>query len=60
MSHDNGESCFDWLLLGLLVTTPFILFGAGELAMQRLFIAGFSVRSRGSFYVNRRNGRSFS
>ena len=38
----------DWLLLGLLVTTPFILFFAGEVAMQRLFIAGFS-KSQESF-----------
>jgi len=38
----------DWLLLGLLVTTPFVLFFVGELAMEKLFLTGFS-KSQESF-----------
>lgn len=38
----------DWLLAGLLLTTPFVLFFAGEWAMRRWFITGFS-RSQESF-----------
>jgi ABC-2 type transport system permease protein len=38
----------DWLLAGLLVTTPLVLYFAGELAMRRWFIAGFS-KSQESF-----------
>jgi len=38
----------DWLLGGLLVTTPLVLFFAGELAMDRLFLSGFS-KSQESF-----------
>jgi len=39
---------FDWLLGGLLVTTPLVLFFAGELAMDRLFLSGYS-KSQESF-----------
>jgi len=38
----------DWLLTGLLLTTPMVLFFAGEFAMDRLFLAGFS-KSQESF-----------
>ena len=38
----------DWLLAGLLLTTPFVFFFAGELAMRRWFLPGFS-RSQESF-----------
>lgn len=38
----------DWLVLGLLVTTPLVLYFAGEIAMNRLFVAGFS-KSQESF-----------
>ena len=43
----------DWLLVGLLVTTPLVLFFAGEIAMNRLFLAGFS-KSQESFGGHRR------
>jgi len=42
----------DWLLLGLLLTTPIVLVFAGEMLMQRLFIPGFS-KSQESFGGNR-------
>lgn len=32
----------DWLLLGLLVTTPLVLFFGGERVMEKLFLEGFS------------------
>lgn len=32
----------DWLLLGLLATTPFVLYFSGEWAMKRWFFNGFS------------------
>ena len=38
----------DWLLAGLLLTTPFVLYFAGELAMHRWFFAGFT-KSQESF-----------
>lgn len=38
----------DWLLSGLLLTTPAVLYFAGELAMRRWFFAGFS-KSQESF-----------
>ena len=38
----------DWLLTGLLLTTPLVLYFAGEVAMGRLFFAGFS-KSQESF-----------
>lgn len=38
----------DWLLLGLLFTTPMVLIFIGEVAMQRLFFTGFS-KSQESF-----------
>jgi ABC-2 type transport system permease protein len=38
----------DWLLTGLLVTTPFVLYFAGELAMRRWFFTGFT-KSQESF-----------
>lgn len=38
----------DWLLAGLLVTTPLVLFFAGEIAMNRFFMSGFS-KSQESF-----------
>lgn len=41
----------DWLLAGLLITTPLVLFFAGELAMERLFLPGFS-KSQESFGGN--------
>lgn len=42
------EGRVDWLLLALLLTTPLVLFFAGELVMQKLFVAGFS-KSQESF-----------
>ncbi|MBT8334908.1 MAG: hypothetical protein KJP19_10785 [Deltaproteobacteria bacterium] len=42
----------DWLLLGLVVLTPFIMAIAGQLLMERLFIPGFS-KSQESFGGNR-------
>ncbi len=42
----DGE--IDWLLVGLLVTTPLILYFAGEMAMNRWFFAGFT-KSQESF-----------
>ncbi|SHO47275.1 putative ABC transporter permease subunit [Desulfopila aestuarii] len=38
----------DWLMLGLLVTTPLVLFFVGEMVMEKLFITGFS-KSQESF-----------
>lgn len=38
----------DWLLLGLLGTTPFALFFLGEWAMDRFFLSGYS-KSQESF-----------
>ena len=38
----------DWLLAGLLITTPLVLYFAGEIAMRRWFFAGFS-KSQESF-----------
>ncbi|BHH82592.1 putative ABC transporter permease subunit [Desulforhopalus sp. 52FAK] len=38
----------DWLLTGLLTTTPLVLFFAGEFAMDRLFLSGYS-KSQESF-----------
>jgi ABC-2 type transport system permease protein len=38
----------DWLQAGLLLTTPFVLYFAGELAMGRWFFAGFT-KSQESF-----------
>ncbi len=38
----------DWLLVGLLVTTPQVLYFAGEMAMKRWFMAGFT-KSQESF-----------
>lgn len=38
----------DWLLIGLLLTTPCVLFFIGELAMEKLFVIGFS-KSQESF-----------
>ncbi len=38
----------DWLLAALLATTPLVLLFAGELAMERLFLAGYS-KSQESF-----------
>ena len=32
----------DWLLIGLLTTTPFVIYFAGEWVMQRWFFPGFS------------------
>lgn len=43
----------DWLLLGLLLTTPGVLYFAGEIAMDRLFMTGFS-KSQESFGGHRR------
>ena len=43
----------DWLLASLLVTTPLVLFFAGELAMNRLFLTGYS-KSQESFGGHRR------
>lgn len=43
----------DWLLAGLLLTTPCVLYFAGELAMDRLFVDGFS-KSQESFGGHRR------
>jgi ABC-2 type transport system permease protein len=42
----------DWLLLGLVVLTPFVMAIAGQLLMGRLFIPGFS-KSQESFGGNR-------
>jgi len=38
----------DWLLTGLLCTTPMVLYFLGEIAMDRLFMKGFS-KSQESF-----------
>ena len=38
----------DWLLVGLLATTPLVFFFAGEWAMQRWFFSGYS-KSQESF-----------
>ncbi len=38
----------DWLLVGLLVTTPLVLYFAGEIVMNRWFFAGFT-KSQESF-----------
>ncbi|MGW8193809.1 MAG: putative ABC transporter permease subunit [Desulforhopalus sp.] len=38
----------DWLLVGLLATTPLILFFLGEMIMEKLFMTGFS-KSQESF-----------
>lgn len=38
----------DWLILGLLMTTPLLLYFAGEVAMNKLFLIGFS-KSQESF-----------
>lgn len=43
----------DWLLAGLLLTTPLVLYFFGEMAMDRLFITGFS-KSQESFGGHRR------
>ncbi len=43
----------DWLLGGLLLTTPFVLYFLGEIAMDRLFETGFS-KSQESFGGHRR------
>ncbi|MGB3212270.1 MAG: hypothetical protein WBB19_16325 [Desulforhopalus sp.] len=43
----------DWLLGGLLLTTPFVLYFAGETAMKKLFMDGFS-KSQESFGGHRR------
>jgi ABC-2 type transport system permease protein len=43
----------DWLLTGLLLTTPFVLYFFGEMAMDRLFATGFS-KSQESFGGHRR------
>ncbi|NNK95692.1 MAG: hypothetical protein HKP41_15180, partial [Desulfobacterales bacterium] len=42
----------DWLLLGLVVLTPFVMAIAGQLLMEGLFIPGFS-KSQESFGGNR-------
>ena len=42
------ERHVDWLLIGLLLTTPMVLYFLGEVAMDRLFITGFS-KSQESF-----------
>lgn len=46
----------DWLLLGLLLTTPAALFILGEWAMQRWFFSGYS-KSQESFGGHRRFSR---
>lgn len=38
----------DWLLLGLIVTTPFVLFFLGQWLMGKLFVVGYS-KSQESF-----------
>ncbi len=38
----------DWLVLGLLITTPLVLYFAGEVVMDKLFFTGFS-KSQESF-----------
>ena len=43
----------DWLLFGLIVLTPFILFFIGEIIMSQLFLPGYS-KSQESFGGNRR------
>jgi len=47
----------DWLLLGLVSLTPFVVAIAGQLLMERLFIPGFS-KSQESFGGNRHFKRS--
>lgn len=43
----------DWLLAGLLLTTPFVLYFVGEITMDKLFEKGFS-KSQESFGGHRR------
>ncbi len=43
----------DWLLCGLLLTSPVVLYFSGEIFMDRLFITGFS-KSQESFGGHRR------
>jgi len=57
------ERNVDWLLVGLLLTTPMVLYFLGELAMEKVFLTGFS-KSQESFGghrkfrpVNRFHGR---
>ena len=43
----------DWLLAGLLATTPLVLYILGETAMEKLFVSGYS-KSQESFGGHRR------
>jgi len=43
----------DWLMAGLLLTTPMVLYFAGETTMDQLFVTGFS-KSQESFGGHRR------
>jgi ABC-2 type transport system permease protein len=43
----------DWLRVGLLLTTPLVLYFLGEMAMDRLFFSGYS-KSQESFGGHRR------
>ena len=54
------DSRVDWLLAGLLLTTPLVLYFGGEIAMRRWFFAGFS-KSQESFggHMRFRPTRSF-
>ncbi len=47
------EQKIDWLLAGLLITTPLLLFFIGEVVMEKFFISGFS-KSQESFGGHRR------
>ena len=47
------EQHIDWLLVGLLFTTPMVLYFLGEIAMDRLFMTGFS-KSQESFGGHRK------
>ena len=49
----------DWLLLGLIFLTPLVLYSAGEMAMLRLFLPGFS-KAQESFGGNKRFGSWFT
>lgn len=42
LSNYLQDITVDWVLVGLLITTPFVFYFAGEWAMQRWFFPGFS------------------
>ena len=53
LAHYLLDREIDWLLAGLLLTTPCVLYFLGEIVMDRLFVDGFS-KSQESFGGHRR------